>query len=142
MQLLSKPPYGPPLYWHQVRAAQQLAYTAFLLHTSWHTWLSCWRQQAELSTPPIARRADGPLLTPGAGGAAQDWMGWNSPLSTTPWPQVVFFSYYLTDTTAENGCLRVAPRPGSRGMRGVATRPPAWGLPTLHGAPDGYLECV
>ena len=34
VQLLSKPPYGPPLYWHQVRAAQQLAYTAFLLHTS------------------------------------------------------------------------------------------------------------
>ena len=66
----------------------------------------------------------------GAGGAVQDWMGWNSPLSTTPWPQVVFFSYYLTDTTTENGCLRVAPRPGSSGMRGFATRSPAWGLPT------------
>eukprot|EP00747_Dinoflagellata_sp_TGD_P181443 gnl/TRDRNA2_/TRDRNA2_35278_c0_seq1.p1 gnl/TRDRNA2_/TRDRNA2_35278_c0~~gnl/TRDRNA2_/TRDRNA2_35278_c0_seq1.p1 ORF type:complete len:333 (-),score=47.91 gnl/TRDRNA2_/TRDRNA2_35278_c0_seq1:220-1104(-) len=55
VQLLSKPPNGPPLYWHQ------------------------------------------------------DWTGWNSPLSATPWPQVVFFSYYLTDTNRENGCLRIIP---------------------------------
>ena len=24
--------------------------------------------------------------------ADRDWMGWNNPLSTTPWPQVIFFS--------------------------------------------------
>ena len=36
-------------------------------------------------------------------------MGWNNPLSSTPWPQVVFFSYYLTDTNRENGCLRAVP---------------------------------
>ena len=39
----------------------------------------------------------------------QDWMRWNDPLSTTPWPQTIFLNYYLTDTTPENGCLRVIP---------------------------------
>lgn len=53
--ILSKPPGGPALYWHQ------------------------------------------------------DWMNWNSPASLTPWPTTIFISYYLTDTTRENGCLRVIP---------------------------------
>ena len=53
--ILSKPPGGPPLYWHQ------------------------------------------------------DWMNWNDPISMAPWPQVLFFSYYLIDTTVENGCFRVMP---------------------------------
>ena len=53
--LLSKPAYGPPLYWHQ------------------------------------------------------DYMNWNSPAAATPWPTVIFLSYYLTDTTREKGCLRVIP---------------------------------
>ncbi len=53
--LLSKPAYGPPLYWHQ------------------------------------------------------DYMNWNSPAAATPWPTVVFLSYYLSDTNRENGCLRVIP---------------------------------
>ena len=39
----------------------------------------------------------------------QDWMQWNDPSSCTPWPQVIFLSYYLQDTTVENGCLRVIP---------------------------------
>jgi hypothetical protein len=39
----------------------------------------------------------------------QDWMQWDSPASATPWPTRVFLSYYLTDTTRENGCLRVIP---------------------------------
>jgi phytanoyl-CoA hydroxylase len=53
--LLSKPAYGPPLYWHQ------------------------------------------------------DYMNWNSPAAATPWPTVIFLSYYLSDTSRENGCLRVIP---------------------------------
>ena len=53
--ILSKPPGGPPLYWHQ------------------------------------------------------DWMGWNDPISTAPWPQYLFLSYYLIDTSLENGCFRIIP---------------------------------
>lgn len=53
--ILSKPAYGPPLYWHQ------------------------------------------------------DFMDWNSPIAATPWPTKIFLSYYMTDTTRENGCLRVIP---------------------------------
>ena len=39
----------------------------------------------------------------------QDWMRWNDPLSCSPWPQTMFLSYYLEDTTIENGCLKVIP---------------------------------
>jgi hypothetical protein len=53
--ILSKPPGGPPLYWHQ------------------------------------------------------DWTQWNDPISLAPWPQYLFLSYYLVDTTLENGCMRVIP---------------------------------
>lgn len=53
--VLSKPPHGPPLYWHQ------------------------------------------------------DMMNWNHPESGAPWPTRIFLSYYMTDTTLENGCLRALP---------------------------------
>ncbi|MBM3265809.1 MAG: phytanoyl-CoA dioxygenase family protein [candidate division Zixibacteria bacterium] len=53
--ILSKPPGGPPLYWHQ------------------------------------------------------DWIQWNDPISLAPWPQYLFLSYYLVDTTLENGCFRIIP---------------------------------
>lgn len=53
--ILSKPPGGPALYWHQ------------------------------------------------------DWTGWNDPISAAPWPQYIFLSYYLVDTTVENGCFQVIP---------------------------------
>ena len=39
----------------------------------------------------------------------QDWMNWNDPISLAPWPQVLFFSYYMVDTTLENGCFRLIP---------------------------------
>lgn len=39
----------------------------------------------------------------------QDWMRWNDPISCSPWPQTIFLSYYLSDTTVENGCLKVIP---------------------------------
>ena len=29
----------------------------------------------------------------------QDWMQWNDPLSCSPWPQIIFVSYYLSDTS-------------------------------------------
>ncbi|MEC7866069.1 MAG: phytanoyl-CoA dioxygenase family protein [Candidatus Poribacteria bacterium] len=39
----------------------------------------------------------------------QDWMRWEDPLSCTPWPQTIFLSYYLEDTTIESGCLKIIP---------------------------------
>jgi len=39
----------------------------------------------------------------------QDNMQWNHPKSALPWPTQIFLSYYLVDTTRENGCLRVIP---------------------------------
>lgn len=39
----------------------------------------------------------------------QDLMTWNHPEAATPWPTRIFLSYYLTDTTLENGCLRAIP---------------------------------
>lgn len=53
--MLSKPPFGPPLYWHQ------------------------------------------------------DWWAWEEPVSSQLSPPQMFLMYYLTDTTRENGCLRVIP---------------------------------
>ncbi|MCE9591511.1 MAG: phytanoyl-CoA dioxygenase family protein [Planctomycetes bacterium] len=53
--LLSKPPQGPALYWHQ------------------------------------------------------DWVFWSDPVSADPNPSQLFLMYYLTDTSRENGCLRVIP---------------------------------
>ena len=39
----------------------------------------------------------------------QDWMQWNDPMSCSPWPQIIFVSYYLSDTSRENGCLKIIP---------------------------------
>jgi len=39
----------------------------------------------------------------------QDWASWEDPISVTPWPQQIFVSYYLSDTSVENGCLKVTP---------------------------------
>ena len=39
----------------------------------------------------------------------QDWMRWNDPISCSPWPQTIFLSYYLQDTSVENGCLKIIP---------------------------------
>ena len=38
-----------------------------------------------------------------------DWFTWEDPRSYEPEPLQVFLMYYLTDTTPENGCLRVIP---------------------------------
>jgi ectoine hydroxylase-related dioxygenase (phytanoyl-CoA dioxygenase family) len=52
----------------------------------------------------LSKPAFGPLLY-----WHQDYTSWNSPAAATPWPTRIFLSYYLTDTTRENGCLRVIP---------------------------------
>ena len=39
-----------------------------------------------------------------------DWGFWNHPMSYDKFPAQIFLMYYLTDTTRENGCLRVIPR--------------------------------
>ena len=52
----------------------------------------------------LAKPAHGPPLY-----WHQDFMNWNSPIAATPWPTKVFLSTYLTDTSVENGCLRVIP---------------------------------
>ncbi|MCA1596892.1 MAG: phytanoyl-CoA dioxygenase family protein [Chloroflexi bacterium] len=39
----------------------------------------------------------------------QDWWAWDDPVSQNDIPAQVFLMYYLTDTTPENGCLRVIP---------------------------------
>jgi len=40
----------------------------------------------------------------------QDWLWWDEPVSSEPRPMQVFLSYYLEETTIENGCFRVIPR--------------------------------
>lgn len=53
------------------------------------------------------------ILTKDPGGPPlywhQDWYHWDDPISCAPWPQHIFLKYYLTDTTPENGCLKVIP---------------------------------
>src|SRR5262245_36160244 len=39
-----------------------------------------------------------------------DWGFWNHEMSYEKFPAQLFLMYYLTDTTRENGCLRVIPR--------------------------------
>ena len=39
----------------------------------------------------------------------QDHMEWHHPKSALPWPNKVFLSYYMVDTTRHNGCLRAIP---------------------------------
>jgi hypothetical protein len=39
----------------------------------------------------------------------QDWWAWHDPVSAGVIPPQVFLMYYLTDTTLQNGCLRVLP---------------------------------
>lgn len=39
----------------------------------------------------------------------QDWVWWDHPVSSKARPMQVFLSYYLTDTSVRNGCLRVIP---------------------------------
>jgi len=59
------------------------------------------------------RFTGGFLISKPAGGPPlfwhQDWWGWDDPTSYEPTAQQLFAMIYLTDTTPENGCLRVIP---------------------------------
>lgn len=52
----------------------------------------------------ISKPPDGPRLF-----WHYDWFAWDDPSAFEPEPPQLFFMYYLTDTTRENGCLRVIP---------------------------------
>lgn len=60
-----------------------------------------------------ARFSSGYVISKPPGGPAlfwhQDWWGWDDPVSYTDRPMQVFLMYYLTDTSPDNGCLRVLP---------------------------------
>ena len=73
--VISKPPGGPPLFWHQ------------------------------------------------------DWWGWDEPASRGDDVFQIFLFYYLTDTTPENGCLRVIPGSHRRRHR-------------LHGSLDAHSAAL
>jgi hypothetical protein len=57
----------------------------------------------------------------------QDMMNWNHPESAAPWPTRVFLSFYMTDTTLENGCLRAIPGTHVKRIPLHAKLPPAHG---------------
>lgn len=81
------------------------------------TWTPAYRALAAMGfgdfKPDRDRPAEVIILTKEPGGPPlywhQDWMWWNDPLSLSPWPEFMSLSYYLTDTTVENGCLKVIP---------------------------------
>ena len=77
------------------------------------TWEPARQALVQLEFGDFAHRDALLVLTKPAHGPAlywhQDWMRWNDPLSCSPWPQIMFISYYLQGTSVENGCLRVIP---------------------------------
>jgi hypothetical protein len=76
-------------------------------------WKPTWQALEEMGFGDFESAGAIIILTKDPGEPAlywhQDWMDWNDPISTTPWPQKFFVSYYLSDTTIENGCLKVIP---------------------------------
>jgi hypothetical protein len=62
---------------------------------------------------PGARFSSGYLISKPPGGPPlfwhQDWWGWDEPASYRAEPLQVFLMYYLADTDAASGCLRVVP---------------------------------
>ena len=76
-------------------------------------WRPARRALADMRYDDFTAQGSVILLTKDPGEPAlywhQDWMQWNDPMSLSPWPQVIFLSYYLQDTSVENGCLKVIP---------------------------------
>jgi len=77
------------------------------------SWEPSYRAMDELGFGDFKTSESIIILTKEAGGPPlywhQDWMRWNDPLSLSPWPNTIFLNYYLTDTTVDNGCLKVIP---------------------------------
>ncbi|MCX5660323.1 MAG: DUF6067 family protein [Planctomycetota bacterium] len=65
----------------------------------------------------------------------QDMMNWNHPESAAPWPTRIFVSYYMTDTTLKNGCLRAIPGTHRKRIPLHADLPPAHG-PVIQAVTD------
>ena len=76
-------------------------------------WQPTWQALEELGFGDFESAGAIIILTKDPGEPAlywhQDWMDWNDPISCTPWTQKFFVSYYLSDTSIENGCLKVIP---------------------------------
>ena len=63
------------------------------------SWAPSYRALAELGFDDFQPAGSIIILTKEAKGPPlywhQDWMRWNDPLSTTPWPQTIFLNYYI-----------------------------------------------
>ena len=77
------------------------------------TWAPAYEALADLGFGDFTPHGTIIILTKEAGGPPlywhQDHMEWNDPTSLAPWPQKIALNYYLSDTTPENGCLKVIP---------------------------------
>ncbi len=77
------------------------------------TWKPAYEALADLGFEDFTSHGSTIILTKEAGGPPlywhQDHMEWNDPLSLAPWPLKIALNYYLTDTSPENGCLKVIP---------------------------------
>ena len=79
-------------------------------------------QQPDDTVLILSKPAHGPALY-----WHQDFMEWDHPQASLPWPTRVFFSYYLVDTTPENGCLRAIPGSHRKRLPLHEILPPAHG---------------
>lgn len=61
-------------------------------------------KQADDTVLILSKPAHGPALY-----WHQDFMDWDHPQASLPWPVRIFLSYYLVDTDVNNGCLRAIP---------------------------------
>jgi len=69
-------------------------------------------KQADDTVLILSKPAHGPALY-----WHQDFMEWDHPQASLPWPVRVFLSYYLVDTDVGNGCLRAIPGTHLRRIR-------------------------
>ena len=76
-------------------------------------WQPAWDALRAMGLGDFTSHGSYIILSKPAGGPPlywhQDWMDWNDPISVAPWPQYLFLSYYMVDTTVENGCFRAIP---------------------------------
>ena len=77
----------------------------------------------------------------------QDFMDWDHPKASLPWPTRIFLSYYLVDTGVANGCLRAIPGTHRKRIPLHDILPPAHGpeiqtLDTSHAAFADHPDAV
>ncbi|GMV99944.1 MAG: hypothetical protein AMXMBFR84_10830 [Candidatus Hydrogenedentota bacterium] len=88
-------------------------------------------QQPDDTMLILSKPANGPALY-----WHQDFMEWNHPKACLPWPTRIFLSYYLVDTTKENGCLRAIPGTHLKRIPLHDVLPPAHGPEIQAATPD------